>query len=62
MGEFLDEVRRVFKDELTLQMEMATKADQIRDIEADAISAAGDDRLVEEQSKEFQGSETFDLF
>ena len=50
----MDEVRRVFKDELAIQMEMATTADRIRDIEADALSAAGDDRLAEEQTKEFQ--------
>ena len=30
-------------------MDMATTADRIRDIEADALSAAGDDRLLEEQ-------------
>lgn len=54
LGEFLNEVRRVFKDELNLQMDMATTADRIRDIEADALSAAGDDRLLEEQQHELQ--------
>ena len=31
-------------------MDLAKKADQLRDIEADALSAAGDDRLLDEPS------------
>ena len=44
----------MFKDELNIQMDMATTADRIRDIEADALSAAGDDRLLEEQPQQLQ--------
>ena len=36
LGEFLDEVRRVFKEEMDVQMEQETNADRIRDIEEDA--------------------------
>ena len=43
-------MRKVFKEELELQMDLAKKADQLRDIEADALSAAGDDRLLDEPS------------
>lgn len=48
LSHFLDEVRKVFKEELDLQMDLAKKADRLKDIEADALSAAegsGEDDL-----------------
>ena len=44
MAQFLNEVRKVFQEELVIQMNLAKKADRIRDIEADALSAAGSRR------------------
>lgn len=47
MGDFLNEVRKVFKEEMEVQMEQETNADRIRDIEADALSAVNDDEQEE---------------
>ena len=44
LAQFLNEVRKVFQEELVIQMNLAKKADRIRDIEADALSAAGSRR------------------
>ena len=52
LGEFLNEVRKVFSEELEVQMDLAKKADQIRDIEADALSAAGDFELNHDQEQD----------
>ena len=47
LGDFLNEVRKVFKEEMEVQMEQETNADRIRDIEADALSAVNDDEQEE---------------
>ena len=36
------QVRKVYKEELAVQMDLAKKAHRLQDIEADALSAAGD--------------------
>ena len=48
LGQFLSEVRKVFKEGLDTQMEEAKNAERIRDIEADAVSVAGDEGLAED--------------
>ena len=55
LGQFLSEVRKVFKEELDIQMEEAKNAERIRDIEADAVSVAGDEGLAEDNG--FQPSQ-----
>jgi len=41
LTQFLNEVSKVFKDELVIQMNLAKKADRIQNIEMDSVTAAG---------------------
>jgi hypothetical protein len=57
LSEFLQEVKKVFKKELDGQMADATTTDRIRDIELDAISAAGDMLDQPEPANDFKPSQ-----
>ena len=64
MGDFLNEVRKVFKEEMEVQMEQETNADRIRDIEADALSAVNDDEQDESNADliDFKPSQVNKIF
>ena len=44
LAQFFNEVRKVFQEELVVQMNLAKKASRNKNIEFDAISAAGSRR------------------
>ena len=60
----MNEVRKVFKEEMEVQMEQETNADRIRDIEADALSAVNDDEQDESNADliDFKPSQVNKIF
>ena len=53
----MNEVRRVFKEELDVQMENEITTDRIHDIEEDALSAAGEEHDESNEITEFKPSQ-----